>query len=321
MESECNNKSNEYPKVAVLMSAYNGKEYIIEQVDSILTQSYPNIQIYIRDDGSTDGTATILEGYEKVGKIKLVRGENVGYIKSFFQIMKQCERADYYAWCDQDDIWETDKIERAVKILEKTERSIGQDSKKHKPLLYFSDYDYYDEEMNYQEHGLDHKRGPSFANSLMDCIALGFNSVFNHEARRIMEENIPEHCCGHDWWTYMVCSAFGHVIYDRGYKSVKYRRMENSVSPGGKNFIELQIWRFKKFFINDYFAEIREQLYEFSDLYGGQLHEKDKKVMALFIRKKYSLLHSLKKTLYPVYFRQGILEELMVRILFLLGKL
>lgn len=321
MESDCNRKKNECPKVAVLMSAYNGKKYIREQIESILSQTYPDIRIYIRDDGSSDGTDRLLSDYEKAGKITLLRGENVGYIKSFFQLLILCDRADYYAWCDQDDIWETDKIERAVRALEETERAGRQDSKKCQPLLYFSDYDYYDEEMNYQEHGLDHKRGPSFANSLMDCITLGFNSVFNHEARRMMEENIPEHCCGHDWWTYMVCAAFGQVIYDRGYRSVKYRRMESSVSPGGKNFIELQIWRFKKFFMNDYFAKIREQLYEFSDIYGGQLCTKDKRVMNLFSRKKYSLFRSLKKAFYPVYFRQGVLEELMVRVLFLLGKL
>lgn len=307
------------PRVAVLMSAYNGEKYIQQQIDSILMQTYENVVLYVRDDGSSDHTLEILKRYEEKQALVLLRGDNLGYINSFFHVMKECENADYYAWCDQDDIWIPEKIERAVKMLEtdKTEYKNETD----KPVLYFSSYDYYDESMHYQKKGLIHPRGPSFSNSLMDCIPLGFNSVFNHEARRIMEKNIPQKCCGHDWWTYMICAAFGRVIYDRDFSSVKYRRLEQSVSPGGKSFIEMQVWRFKKFFVNDYFAKIREQLREFGQLYGNCLDEKDKKVMALFVDKHYSLLKAVKKCFYPVWFRQGMVEELMVRVLFLTGKL
>ena len=313
MDENCNLEQKAEPKVVVLMSAYNGEKYIQEQIESILAQTYSNMKIYVRDDGSKDQTLNILEKYENDNKIVLLKGENKGFIGSFFSLLKECEKADYYAWCDQDDIWLPEKIARAVERLEKNKNDV--------PTLYFSDYDYYDQNMHFQKHGLDHKRGPSFANSLMDCISLGVNSVFNHKAREMMLEKIPKHSCGHDWWTYMVCAAFGNVIYDRGYVSVKYRRLEESVSPGGKNFIATQIWRFKKFFVNDYFKKIREQLYEFSDLYGQQLSEKDRKVMNLFIKRRYSLLLALKKCFYPVWFRQGIVEEMMVRVLFLMGRL
>ena len=313
MDENCNLEQKAEPKVVVLMSAYNGEKYIQEQIESILAQTYSNMKIYVRDDGSKDQTLNILEKYENDNKIVLLKGENKGFIGSFFSLLKECEKADYYAWCDQDDIWLPEKIARAVERLEKNKNDV--------PTLYFSDYDYYDQNMHFQKHGLDHKRGPSFANSLMDCISLGVNSVFNHKARGMMLEKIPKHSCGHDWWTYMVCAAFGNVIYDRGYVSVKYRRLEESVSPGGKSFIATQIWRFKKFFVNDYFKKIREQLYEFSDLYGQQLSEKDRKVMNLFIKRRYSLLLALKKCFYPVWFRQGIVEEMMVRVLFLMGRL
>lgn len=313
MEEKCNIAKKSEPKVVVLMSAYNGEKYIQEQIESILSQTYSDVKIYVRDDGSKDKTLDILKRYEKEDKIILLRGKNKGFIGSFFSLLKECENADYYAWCDQDDIWFPEKISRAVEMLENNRKEV--------PTLYFSDYDYYDQTMHFQKHGLDHKRGPSFANSLMDCISLGFNSVFNHRARTMMLEKIPKHSCGHDWWTYMVCAAFGTVIYDRGYVSVKYRRLEESVSPGGKSFIATQIWRFKKFFVNDYFKKIREQLYEFNDLYGQELSRDDKKVMNLFVKRRYSLRVAFKKCFYPVWFRQGLVEEVMVRVLFFIGRL
>lgn len=316
MEGTCSTERN--PKVVVLMSAYNGEKYIREQIDSILNQSYKNITLYVRDDGSTDQTVALLQDYEKEGKLQLLQGENLGYINSFFQVLRECEDADYYAWCDQDDVWVQDKIQRAVeKLEEKCRKAPG---KQDVPVLYFSDYDYYDEKMNFQKHGLDHKRGPSFENSLMDCISLGFNSVFNYNARQMMLEKCPKYCCGHDWWTYMVCAAFGRVLYDRGYYSVKYRRLGQSISPGGKNFFALQIWRFKKFFVNDYFAKIRRQLEEFFDLYKQELKKKDYQILALFVGKR-TVRKTVRKIFYPVRFRQGLVEEMMVRVLFILGKL
>lgn len=320
MESECRYRADGQPKVAVLMSAYNGEKYIAKQIESILAQTYPDITLYVRDDGSSDQTVPILETYEAKGKLKLFRGENVGFVNSFFAVMKASDEADYYAWCDQDDIWEPDKLRRAVEKLEE-DRFSHQAESTDLPVLYFSGYDYYDENMTYQKPGLIYRRGPSFANSLMDCIALGFNSVFNHAARVMMERRLPEHCCGHDWWTYMVCAAFGRVIYDREFCAVKYRRLEQSVSPGGKSFIALQLWRFKKFFVNDYFAKIRAQLHEFAEMYLSELSGKDQAVLKLFADESYSFGRAVKKAFYPIWFRQGIVEELMVRILFFAGKL
>lgn len=312
MGLECQLPEN--PKVTVLLSTYNGEKYVREQIESVLEQTYSNIQLLVRDDGSKDGTLRILQEYEKRNQLKLIAGDNVGYISSFFELLVKCDTTDYYAWCDQDDVWEKGKIERAVEVL-------MNNGENNIPVLYFSDYDYYDSQMVFQKHGLHHQRGPSFANSLMDCIALGFNSVFNDVAREKMLEHIPQHCCGHDWWTYMVCAAFGKVLYDEGYYTVRYRRQPQAVSPGGRGFLDLQIWRFKKFFLNDYFAKIRMQLQEFASLYQEELKTKDRKIMKFFADDKYSLVRAVRKTFYPVWFRQGLSEELMVRVLFLLGRL
>lgn len=130
----------ENSKVAVLLSTYNGEKYLKEQLDSLINQTYSNIDIYIRDDGSTDNTVKIIKEYQKNNSnIYLDEGKNSGFIKSFFELLKNNSNADIYSYCDQDDIWEKDKIERAVKHIEKEDNT--------KPILYFCNSDYYDMNM------------------------------------------------------------------------------------------------------------------------------------------------------------------------------
>lgn len=302
----------EEKKVAVIVSTYNGEKYIKNQLDSILKQTYANIEIYVRDDGSKDGTVAVLKEYEKQGKIKLYPRENVGFIKSFFECLSFCQEADYYAFCDQDDEWFEEKIERAVKQLDKKEQT--------KPLLYFADYDFYDDNMQFVGHSKSHKFGPSFRNAIVDCITLGINTVINKKARDIMVDSGIQKSCGHDWTAYMICSGLGEVIYDK-VPTLKYRRTGKNVSPGGKGFIALQIWRIKKFFVNDYFAKVKEELMEFQALFGKQLQEEDRNLLALFTNQKYSFTKVMRKVFYPKMFRQKLTDEIMLRGIFLIGKL
>ena len=102
-------------EVVILISTYNGEKYLAEQLDSLLNQTYQNIKIFIRDDGSKDKTIDIIKEYQKKSeKIFLTEGKNIGFINSFFELLKLSNNADYYAYCDQDDVWMEDKIERAV---------------------------------------------------------------------------------------------------------------------------------------------------------------------------------------------------------------
>lgn len=92
-------------KVAVLLSTYNGSKYIKEQIDSILSQEGVNIDIYIRDDESTDETVNIIYEY-KSNNIFLTEGKNIGVGNSFMELLYSVpEIYDYYAFADQDDIW------------------------------------------------------------------------------------------------------------------------------------------------------------------------------------------------------------------------
>lgn len=135
-----------------------------------------------------------------------------------------------------------------------------------------------------------------------------------------MVKNSINKSCGHDWTAYMICSGLGEIIYDKT-QTVKYRRTGKNVSPGGKDFISFQIWRIKKFFINDYFSKVKEELIEFEELFGGELKEKDKKILELFTNRKYSFIKAIKKVFYPKMFRQKLSDEIMIRFIFLIGKL
>lgn len=298
--------------VKVLLSAYNGEKYIAQQIDSILEQSYKNIEIYVRDDGSTDKTVQIVEAYVKSGRVHLEKGDNVGFIKSFFWLVENSGEADYYAYADQDDVWFPDKIAMAMEKLEGTTTE--------KPVLYFSAYDFYDGELNFVAHQKAGKKQPTFRNALVDCMPLGFNTVFNRAVCRQMREHPPKHSCGHDWWTYLVCQGLGEVIYDER-ATVKYRRHNGNVSAGGMSFFKFQIWRFKKFFLGDYFTNVREMLCEYEKFYKDSLTPADRKMLALFTQKGYHLKVVMKKVFYPARFRQSIPDELMLRMIFLIGRL
>ena len=132
-------------KVAVLLSTYNGEKYVGAQIHSILTQTYKNLVLVVRDDGSKDKTVKIVKEFmENNSNIKLVEGKNLGFIKSFFELLKY-EDADYYAFADQDDIWLPNKISLAVESLNKLEDDV--------PNMAFSNSDYYDVDMNLIKEG------------------------------------------------------------------------------------------------------------------------------------------------------------------------
>jgi glycosyltransferase involved in cell wall biosynthesis len=99
------------PLVSIAMCTYNGEKYLTQQIDSLLQQTYTNIEIVITDDASADHTIKILQEYaQQHSRIKFfVNEKNIGYNKNFERAITLCSGA-YIAISDQDDIWEADKI-------------------------------------------------------------------------------------------------------------------------------------------------------------------------------------------------------------------
>ena len=90
--------------IQILLSSYNGAVYIAEQLDSILSQSYKDIEVLVRDDGSKDDTLYILNAYaNKYSNIKIIAADgNLGSSRSFLELLSH-STADYVMFCDQDD--------------------------------------------------------------------------------------------------------------------------------------------------------------------------------------------------------------------------
>ena len=298
-------------KVAVLLSTYNGEKYVGAQIHSILTQSYKNIVLVVRDDGSSDKTVKIVKEYmENYSNIKLVEGKNLGFIKSFFELLK-LEQADYYAFADQDDVWLPDKIALAVKSLNKLDDS--------KPNMAFSNSDYYDVDMKLIKEGEKGKTF-SFTNSLYECVTQGMTMVINQKTKDTVLDYMPERVFFHDWWVYMICSGMGNVAYD-DVTTVKYRRDGKNATAEGESFIKLLIWRIKNLFGKDGLLDIRIQQSEYKKLFYDKLSDENKAILDRFVREKYSLGGAIKKATYKGQIRRSKAADFVVRVMFVLGML
>ena len=209
--------------VEVLLSSYNGSRWLPEQVDSILGQTHTPLRLTIRDDGSTDDTRTVLSAYEADVRVQVAYGTNLGLPEAFFRLLDgSSDDADLWALSDQDDVWLADKLARAVAALAAIDG----------PALYCARVAVTDEELRpLYPHELP-RRGPSFANALVQNIALGCTVVVNRKARDLLRHCWPEDCVMHDAWMYLVVAGAGQVIYDPTVV-VKYRQHGgNSVGMG-----------------------------------------------------------------------------------------
>ncbi len=209
------------PKVAILLCTYHGQHYLADQLDSFAAQSYPFWELWASDDGSEDDTHAILERYrQKWGdrRLSVHSGPELGFAANYLSLTCKADiNAGYYAYSDQDDIWEADKLQRAMDWL----LTIPA----HIPALYCSRTRLVDE--NNQDIGLSplFTKPPSFANALMQNIGGGNTMVFNDAARKILREAGDDlEVVSHDCWAYMVVSGCGgQVMYD-AYPSLRYRQ-------------------------------------------------------------------------------------------------
>lgn len=107
------------PKIAVLLSTYNGERFLREQLDSILNQEDVEVELLVRDDGSSDLTIQILTEYlTKHDNIKVLQSKNVGCERSYAILMRESPKdSEYFAFADQDDVWFADKLKHSVDVL------------------------------------------------------------------------------------------------------------------------------------------------------------------------------------------------------------
>lgn len=204
--------------VVVVMSTYNGEKYVEEQVQSILNQKDVKVSLIVRDDGSTDSTVSILKKYEGKGALKLVCGENLKPAKSFIYAIKNTQKADYYAFSDQDDVWHSDKLIASIKYLEHSDNS--------KPNMYCSNLTAVDNNLFVMlETILPDNIVSEYKELLIRSPHIfGCTIVINRCLRDIIvERDVPENFIMHDLWVALIASCCGVIVYDMN-SHIMYRQ-------------------------------------------------------------------------------------------------
>lgn len=296
------------PKVNILVATYNGEKYLKELLDSLLAQTYPNIRIFVLDDGSKDGTYKIIESYQEKGISIIPNDHNLGYPFSFYKLISQCDPADYYCLCDQDDVWYPNKVENAIEILEKSNNNI--------PQLCFSAFEYCDENLVHLRNSDVPPQNITFLKTFFQCYIWGFTTVFNHKFRQKFIRKLPQKTRDEDYWFHMMAVAFGEIHYSPDI-SAKHRRHGNNHSQDPTSFLRFQLWRIKYFLFNNQFSVYHGMLQEFYQYYGTELPQKEHEQLKLF----QSDGNCIKKAFYPKRLRSKLFDEVMLRCAFLLHKL
>lgn len=229
---------NNLPSVCVLISTYNGNKYIQEQMDSLQSQVGVNLKIVIRDDGSTDDTLSVIGEYaNKYHNITIISEPNCGVEESFNRLCKYAlnhVKADYYAFCDQDDVWDDDKLKLAIEQL----ANFSND----KPNLYFSNLRKVDENLNFiGDLYRDNEVFTDRSKTLVQIFTYGCTCVFNRTALEYYCRKDQQNTF-HDNWIYCICSYLGNVIYDQA-GHIQYRQHGNNLSGQHSSGLSLLISR------------------------------------------------------------------------------
>lgn len=312
------------PSILVLLSTYNGERYLSQQLDSLMQQVNTELQILIRDDGSRDSTQTIIRDYVNKcpQQIRYISGENLGARESFFELIKHAkdslDQFECFAFCDQDDIWEQNKLERAVELLSYESESI--------PLMYCSSTQMVDS--NLVPIGIwppPPKKGANLYNALVENIAVGCTTVLNRRAMQLISSHFPNHIdqiIMHDWWAYLCVSSFGKIIFDE-HPTIQYRQHAQN-ALGGQTDSFLLKWkkRWRRFFRGDNHYIISRQAKHFYECYSDKMESSLRQDIERFLKATRAPL--LSRAVYimnmPVY-RQKKIDQFVLMLVIQAGKI
>jgi len=303
------------PRIAVLLSTFNGEAWLEAQLDSLLAQREVSLEVFARDDGSSDGTRAILARYAAhwPALATPLNGDNLGPAASFLTLLAAVpDDFDAYAFCDQDDVWLPEKLARAHRRLAKTGDGAA--------ALYCSRVMCVDAELR--------PIGPApikddgrFKALLFENIAFGVTVVMNRAAALLARERLPERgaIIMHDWWCALTISAVGEVIYDPE-PGVLYRQ-HGSNQIGQKVGRAGEIARLIRMFLRAprRFWPVRAQAAELLRLWGGMLKPADRVLVEGFVASNRSLRARLGYALAGPVTRADPLWNLAARTLIALG--
>lgn len=198
-------------KVNILMSTYNGQEFIAQQIQSIQKQTFENWNLLIRDDGSSDETPKIIADFAKSdARIRFINAdkrENFGVIKNFYTLLKY-EKADYYFFSDQDDVWQPQKLELTLASVEKENNQI--------PLMVYTDLTVVDRDLQVLHDSMiktqSHHANTSLLEELTENTVTGGTMMVNHCLAKQWKQCYDD-LIMHDWYLALLAASLGKLIY------------------------------------------------------------------------------------------------------------
>jgi len=294
------------------MSTYNGARYVTEQLHSILEQLPPEGRIEVRDDGSTDDTVHCIKAIDDP-RIGLQCGTNLGFAASFLTLLRQVPKnADMVMFADQDDVWLPFKIGRAWRHLQ---------SFCDIPVLYCSAQMLVDASLSPIQKTPPWPRSPSFAGAITENIVTGCTAALNASAVNLLQQaSVPANVRFHDWWCYLVISAFGIVVFDEE-STLLYRQHGSNHIGRGAGWWARQM-RMARFLLrNDWVGSLLGQVLELRRCYDEQLSADQKQLLDRYfdVTSAGQLLPSWRLILSRQRMRQRWHDEIPFRVL-ALGK-
>ena len=288
-------------KVNVLMSTYNGERYLKEQLDSILNQIGVEVDLLVRDDGSTDDTIKILEDYKKNNLLDWYSGSNLKPAKSFMDLLKNSKKSDYYAFADQDDYWEPIKLQNALKRLEK--------NTSNNVKLYMSVLNVVDENLKF----LYKSKIPSkvtLKNEMIKNYATGCTMVFDNNMKEIINNINYDYIAMHDSLIFRIALLYNSYVYIDKSSYIKYRQHNNNVLGMKADFFSIWKNRWNHFSKSECIA--RKTANEFINNKDIKISKNDYNYLNLIANYKKNFKYKLKLLNMNIFGK----EEKMVRILF-----
>lgn len=225
--------------IVVLLSTFNGARFLRAQLESLLSQTR-EIRLLVRDDGSKDGTAAILDEYAARGALTWFPGENLGPGRSFRALLECAPAAELYAFCDQDDVWDADKLESAARALSQ--------AKPDEPTLYCSDVRLTDAALRPLSGRCVRPEAAAFPCALLYNAAPGCTFVFNRALYEALTR-IPAPSplwANHDWTTLQTAACLGRVLFDPGRHMCYRQHGANAVGAPRRSYASTarKLWSF-----------------------------------------------------------------------------
>lgn len=228
--------------IGIILCTYNGDRFLKEQMESLFAQSCHDFVIYVHDDGSTDRTMNIIEGFKAEHPEKIVLMDDPimhrGVGPSFMWVLQNIE-SEYYMFCDQDDFWLPFKVEHTINRIKEVEKQYP-----NMPVLIHTDLILTDSDLNethhsfwdYQNFKVDISKYPQFI--AFGNVVTGCTMVINQAAKQLAT-HYEGHML-HDYWLALAVAKYG-VIENLKQQTILYRQHNKNEAGAGNQYNRLSL--------------------------------------------------------------------------------